>query len=47
MLMTHKHHPLDWGTYLVMTSVLGALVIFAGMLLQDCARILPNTLGGF
>jgi hypothetical protein len=46
MLMTHKHYHLDWGTYLLIMSVLGALVIFAGLLLQDCSRILPR-LGGF
>jgi hypothetical protein len=47
MLITHKHHHLEWGTYLAVMSVFGALIIFAGMLLQDCARIMPKTLGGF
>lgn len=47
MLITHKHHHVEWGTYFAIMSVLGALVIFTGMLLQDCARIMPKTLGGF
>jgi len=47
MLVTHKHHHLEWGTYLAAMGVFGALIIFAAMLLQDCARILPKTLGGF
>jgi hypothetical protein len=47
MLTTHKHHHLEWGMYLGIMSVLGALLIFVGMLLQDCARVLPKTPGGF
>lgn len=44
---THKHHHLEWGTYFAIMSILGALVIFTAMLLRDCARIMPKTLGGF
>ena len=46
MLVTHKHHHLDWGTYLIMTGLLGGLVIFAGILLKDCATMLTWTTGG-
>jgi hypothetical protein len=46
MLLTHKHHHLDWGTYLAVMSIFGALVLFAGMLLKDCASVLTGALGG-
>jgi hypothetical protein len=47
MFGTHKHHHhLDWGTYLVMTGLLGGLAIFAGILLKDCAAMLTKTMGG-
>jgi hypothetical protein len=46
MLVTQRHHHLEWGNYLAVMSILGALVVFASMLLQDCSRILPRTVGG-
>jgi hypothetical protein len=44
-MLTHKHHHLEWGTYFGTITVLCALLIFAGVLLHDCARVLPKMPG--
>jgi hypothetical protein len=45
-MLTQRHHHLEWGNYLVVMSILGALVLFASMLLQDCSSTLTRTVGG-
>jgi len=40
-VVAHKHHG-RWQSWFAVTIILGALTIFAFLLLKDCSRVLTN-----